>query len=248
MKIALVDDDRSHLQKMEALCQRFAGQRQVQFQISVFSSGSVFLEGFRPGAYDAIFLDIFMGDSHGVDIAKKLRAMDNQFILVFLTSSMDFMPEAFSCHAYEYILKPFDEGRVFRVLQDILSIRPEQQKYCEVTIDRKTVFLLLSQIVSVVTDAHYLEFSLSDGQTLRSRMTASEFLHRIRNDPRFLSVNKGVILNGDYIADFEDNCCVLENGTKFSVRVRDRVRIEEAVRKHIFENLRSRQRSFAETR
>lgn len=55
----------------------------------------------------------------GVDTAKRMRADDSGCILVFLTSSMDFMPDAFSCHAFEYIVKPFTEERIFQVLEDV---------------------------------------------------------------------------------------------------------------------------------
>lgn len=248
MKIALVDDDRLCLEKMAEICHKFGLQNQYKPELSLFSQGNAFLASFERDAYSIVFLDIFMQDCNGVDIAKQMRRIDSRCILIFLTSSTEFMPDAFSCHAFEYILKPFDEGRVFQVLQDAVSLASPRQKYCEITIERKTICLLLEDIVSVVTDAHYLLITLAEGKTLRSRMTASEFLQRTRNDPRFLSINKGVILNGDYIADFEDNCCILESGEKFSVRVRDRLKIEQAVRNHIFGRMRSRQRNFAETR
>lgn len=102
--------------------------------------------------------------------------------------------------------------------------------------------VFLADILSVVSDGHYLEISLTDGTVLRSRMTAGELLRLTGHDPRFLSVNKGIILNADYIREIENNCCTLENGAKFPIRVRRRLQIEQAVRDYHFEKIRSAQK------
>ena len=58
---------------------------------------------------------------------------------------------------------------------------------------------------------------------------------------RFISVNKGITLNADYIAEFENNCCILSNGSRFPVRIRDRRKTEQAVEDYNFWKIRSRQ-------
>ena len=95
---------------------------------------------------------------------------------------------------------------------------------------------------SAVTDAHYVDIGLLDNSVVRSRMTIQDFLHLTAGEPGFIAVNKGIVLNADYITGFEDNCCVTENGGRFPVRVRDRVKIEQAARDYHFGKIRSYQR------
>lgn len=170
-----------------------------------------------------------------------MRERDKNCLLVFLTSSAEFMPEAFSCHAFEYVTKPFSGERIAAVLRDALKVLPDTARYIEIQSDRKTVPVLLGSIAYAVTDAHYLEIGMTDGSTLRSRMTLAALLAQIGEDARFITINKGIVVNADYILTFEDNCCIMENGIQFPVRVRDFLKIEQTVRKYHFMKIRERQ-------
>lgn len=122
---------------------------------------------------------------------------------------------------------------------------PPLPKYIEVANGRKIVRVFLDEIASVVTDAHYLDITLSSGEKQRCRMTIPEFFDLTGRDPRFLPVNKGIMANADYILEFEDNCCIIEDGTRFPVRVRERLKIERAARDYHFGKIRERHAHFA---
>ena len=240
-----MDDEQKYLDEMAQLICDFGTQHHCQIETVPFLNGESFLEAFEIGGFSAVFMDIYMDGIDGVAAALKMRGMDNRCVLIFLTSSMDFMPDAFSCHAFEYITKPFSPKRIFQVLTDILEVLPPPQKYIEVVSDRKTVHVFLDEITSVITDAHYLDISLSDRGKLRCRMTMGDFVELTNGDSRFLPINKGISVNADYILEFEDNCCVLESGAKFPIRVRDRLKIEQAARDYHFGKIRERQTYFA---
>ena len=245
MKIALVDDEQEYLDEMTKLVRKFCTQHCCQIETVPFLNGEDFLEAFEDSGFSAVFMDIYMDGIDGVATALKMRGIDSRCVLVFLTSSTDFMPEAFSCHAFEYITKPFSPQRIFQVLTDILKVLPPLQKYIEVISDRKTVRIFLHEIASVITDAHYLDIALTGGETLRCRMTMPEFVELTDGDSRFLPVNKGIAVNAEYIFEFADNCCVMENGTRFPIRVRNRLQIEQAARDYHFAKIRERQAHFA---
>ena len=251
MKIALVDDEPKLLDEMAGLVCDFGAQRHCHVETVPFLNAEGFFEAFGDGgfsaggSFDAVFMDIYMDGMDGVAAAQKIRSMDSRCVLVFLTSSSDFMPDAFSCHAFEYIIKPFSPQRIFKVLGDILEMLPPLQKYIEVINGRKTIHVFLDEISSVITDAHYLDIALSGGETLHCRMTMPEFVMLTDGDSRFLAINKGIMVNADCILEFEDNCCVLENGTKLPIRVRDRLKIEQEARDYHFRKIRERQAHFA---
>lgn len=245
MKIALIDDEQEYLDEMAGLVSDFSMQHCCQIETVPFLNGEAFLEAFEDGGFSAVFMDIYMDGMDGVAAAMKMRGIDSRCVLVFLTSSTDFMPDAFSCHAFEYITKPFSPQRIFQVLTDILEVLPPPQKYIEVVSDRKTVRIFLDEITSVITDAHYLDIALTDGETLHCRMTMPEFVELTDGDSRFLLVNKGISVNAEYILEFENNCCVMENGAKIPIRVRGRLEIEQAARDYHFGKIRERQAHFA---
>lgn len=240
MKIALVDDEQIYLDEMAGICLEFAAENRLKIELSEYSDGAGFL--YSEEDFSVVFMDIYMNGSDGVLTARRLRERDSSCILIFMTTSTEHMPDAFSCHAFEYIVKPLSPRRVKEVLSDALKMLPSRAEYIELYSDRKTVRAALGEIVSAVTDAHYLDVGLADGTSLRCRMTIGRFSEQTNGDERFILINKGIIVNADYITDFENSCCVLKNGVRFPIRVRDRLKIEQTVRDYNFNKIRSRQR------
>lgn len=241
MKVALVDDEPYYLSEMEALCRAYGESRDCPMEIFSFSGGKAFLAALAAASFSVVFLDIYMEDMDGIAAAKALRETNPGCILIFLTSSREFMPEAFACHAFDYISKPIERERVERALDDAAKLLPTTHRYMELIQDRKKSQVFLQDIVYAVTDGHYLEIALSDGSSLRSRMTAAEFLQHTEGDSRFILANRGVILNMEHISSFSDGCCIMEDGTRLPLRVRDAKRVEQAVMDHNFEIIRNRQ-------
>lgn len=245
MKIALVDDEQTCLDEIERLCGNFGRVTGYPVKTVSFASSELFLEVFDSSNFDLVFMDIYMEGMDGIAAALQMRRKDNGCLLVFLTSSSEFMPEAFSCHAFEYVTKPFSKERIFGVLSDAVKVLPQERKYIEFTSDRRTVRVFPNEIASVVTDAHYLDITLVEGRKLRCRMTMPEFMKKTDSDARFIPVNKGITVNAEYIFEFEKGCCIMKNGAKFPVRVRDSAKVEQMVRDYYFEKIRKRQTDLA---
>ena len=244
MKIALVDDERLFLDEMVSLCKAYSKSRDLQIELSSFSGGNEFLAAVKESPshqFSIVFLDIYMNDIDGIATAKALREADPECLLVFLTSSRDFMPEAFGCHAFDYISKPINSERLEKVLDDALRFLPSTHKFIELVSERKTYQVFLKDIVYAVTDGHYLNITLVDGSTMRQRMTAAEFLARAGNDDRFFLANRGIILNVGHIVSFEDGCCIMKGGIALPMRVKEARQVEQAVMNRSFETIRRRQ-------
>ena len=242
MRVAIVDDEANCRSEIKALLETFGRENGVRLDVVPFSSGETFLDAFGRERFDIVFMDIYMEGMDGLRTAGRLRELDKRCMLIFLTSSGEHHPDAFSVHAFEYIRKPFTRERVYGVLRDALAVLPAASRYIEVASERRTVRLYLHSIVSAVTDAHYVNIGLLDNSVVRSRMTIQDFLQLTADEPGFIAVNKGIVLNADYITGFEDSCCVTENDARFPVRVRDRVRVEQAVQDYHFHKIRERQR------
>lgn len=167
LKIALVDDDKVYIDEMSAICREFAAENRLDIDIASFYDGNSFLNSKEE--YTIVFMDIYMNDTDGILAGKKLRERGSGSLLIFLTSSSEHMPDAFSCHAFEYIVKPFSAQRVKAVLDDALKVISPETEYTELYSDRKTFRVALEDIVSAVTDAHYLNVMLTDGTSIRCR-------------------------------------------------------------------------------
>ena len=75
MKIALVDDDPRALAQLEQYLTEQLGR---ETEISHYGSGEALLADWRPGAFELVVLDIYMGGATGMEVARRLRADDGQ--------------------------------------------------------------------------------------------------------------------------------------------------------------------------
>ena len=233
-RILIVDDEPIFLDKMVQICRDFCEEHRIQTDIASFISGESFLGQFEKNKFSIVFMDIYMEEMSGITVALKMRQKDNFCILVFLTSSSEFMPDAFSCHAFEYIVKPISQERVTKVLQDAMSVLFPYPQHMEIVSGRRTIPVLYRDIISAVTDGHYLNITLTDESILRSRMTMSEFICLTHQEPRFILINKGILVNADYVVKFSGNCCFLKNDICLPIRIRGRMKIEQALRDYQF--------------
>ena len=85
LKIAVVEDQ---TEVRESLCQfirQYAGEQGLQAEVEPFADGAVIAEGYQPG-YDIIFLDVEMPRLGGFGAAERIRAVDPDVVLVFVTN------------------------------------------------------------------------------------------------------------------------------------------------------------------
>lgn len=126
------------------------------------------------------------------------------------------MMQAFSVHAFHYIIKPYMPEQIYKVLDEAAFYIKDKAKFIRIVCDRKSVMISVKEIMSIESDAHYLNISVVCGMTYRTRMTMNEFLKLTDNDERFIPVNRGVVLNADYIERIDGALCIMSNGIFFN--------------------------------
>lgn len=222
MKIAVIDDEKPQADILYSICNAYFGGHKQNVQIDCFPDGMAFFNSFKENTYKIAFVDIFMEKMNGIAVAEKLREKDRDILIVFVTTSPDFMMQAFSVHAFHYITKPYKAEQIYKVLDDASSYVSDNSKYIEVMCDRRNTLISLKEIVSVESDAHYINIGVVSGLRYRTRMTIAEFLKLAGNDTRFIPVNRGIVLNADYIKDIEGSVCVTGNGERFPIKIREK--------------------------
>ena len=96
MNIAIIDDVQQDLDALAEAAREHYDQRQISIQLHTFSSPEDFWNSYSPGSYDLIFLDIYIKQANGMDLAasfgkERLRA------LIFVTSSDAFAVAVTTC-------------------------------------------------------------------------------------------------------------------------------------------------------
>ena len=245
MNIAIVDDEQAEIDTLSSVIKEYAAANKAGLSLHTFHSAEELLAGYHPYAYTAIFMDVFMDGMDGVSAAEKILTEDRNAIIIFLTSSDEHMPKAFSLHAYDYIAKPAKKERLYKVLDDCLLYRTELNDVPSLAFstDQKDVSIPYPDIVSVKTSMHnYLEITDITGTTYHTRLTFSGVSELLLADSRFLLILRGVIVNMDHIEKIVGNCCELEGGLKLSVNVRKAKELESTWTNYKISQIRKGQR------
>lgn len=111
LRVMVVDDERL---ARNFLRHMLAKDDDIQ-EIQECSSASEARERIQQCCPDILFLDVKMPGLSGFDLLEKLSDED-QPVVVFTTAFADYAPRAFDIQACDYVMKPFDEDRLFLAL------------------------------------------------------------------------------------------------------------------------------------
>lgn len=230
-----MDSDRKQLS--DTLKKYFAANS-ITAKLTEFSSAKELFAYYHHYEYTMIFFDIYMNGMSGLEAASIIRADDSDTLIVFLTTSSDHRPDAFSAHAYDYIEKPYTNERIFRLMDDVMKMRSLRSDDFTFVSDKKEYRIPFSDLELIRSDGHYLDISDNQGNIYRSRMTFSSAEEQLTKDNRFLLVLRGVIANMDYILSFSANGCTLASGTVLPINVRNSSRLENIWKNYVFSKVR----------
>ena len=223
MNIAIVDDEQSEIDRLTEVLKEYARLNRLELSVSAFHSAKEVLENYKPYAYTLIFLDIYMPGETGTEAARAILEVDPGAMIIFLTSSDTHMPEAFSLHVYDYINKPAGRERLFKVMDDALmrTTKAGEEEVFTFISNRHTVAVRFSEILLVRTSGRNLEIVDTDGESYETRLSFSEAEKKLGNDPRFLTLMKGIIVNMNYITDIREGLCYMTDGESVAVNVKN---------------------------
>jgi DNA-binding LytR/AlgR family response regulator len=238
MNIAIVDDNPADISQLDQILHDYASLNLTDIAIDAYSDPEEFLSSYAPFRYTAIFLDIFMNGANGIDTASKIRETDPDALIIFLTTSEDHMPSAFSLHAFDYVLKPAGKDRIFRLMDDITHQVTRDGKCFEFHDGKSEYRLRFSNIVGIRSNGHYLHITDKDMNEFKSRMNFGDAENQLKEDGRFLLINRGTMVNMDYITDFGNGICVVADTIHLPYNVKKRKELEQTYRNYMFAKIR----------
>lgn len=216
--IALCDDETAEFYKTEKLLSDYEKKRPgMDFTIRHFENADELLYMVREENYmpDLIFMDIYMPDKIGIEAAKKLRDIGYKGKLIFLTTSKEYALEAFDVDAFQYLVKPVAEDKLFLVLDRFLKYAEEERKkYILLRIEGKLVRVSLNDIVYCEAQGKTQCLYLINGTQCVLRMTMMEIYELLSGYQEFVRIGVAFIVNLGYIASLNAKEIHMDNGKK----------------------------------
>lgn len=217
MRIAIVDDLETERALLKTQLERQLSLCGAEAEILEFDSGESFLAAQKERRFTAAFLDIYMEGLSGMDAARELRKTDADCLLVFTTTSTDHALEGFQVRALHYLVKPFSEEELSGLLTEMLAKLPRPEPVLTVKVSGSDVRLRYRDIVSAEHFAHMINIHTTAGKTFATRQSFKAFTEPLKKDPRFFVCGRGVIVNLEHAADFQDAAFCMTDGSRVYV-------------------------------
>ena len=167
IRIAIVEDEKSAADELSEMLSRYAaanlGGGTHFFDIVRFDNAVSFLANYRP-VYDIIFMDKEMPDINGFDASVKLRSIDPDVILIFVTNLSQFAVRGYEVDALDFVVKPLKYGVLDLKLRRALSrLERARDAETEIQFNDSVVKVKLSEIIYVEILAHKIMYHTTRG-------------------------------------------------------------------------------------
>lgn len=229
LNIAICEDDRydRFLIKQELLIVRNA--LLIDLDIDVYSTWERLGDALRKQqTYDVFILDIFLEKENGIELAKKIKAMQPSAYFAFITSSKDHAIEAFDLNALHYLTKPVQRQQLQELIERYYARIHSSIKKLSITLDNKIYEFSISTIQRIVSDRKGIDLYLTGREQLvHFNIPFMKVEAQLQKDS-LIKISRGLLIHMDYITKIDGKHCVLKNGTSVLISRRKIQEVKQA--------------------
>ncbi|MCI8919892.1 MAG: response regulator transcription factor [Eubacterium sp.] len=217
LSIAVCDDEVIECCNMAKRIKEIMEEMKVPCIIRQFQSGGELLQALE--SFDIVFLDIIMQELDGMKTAQIFRERASDQILIFVSSSREYVFEAYDVEAFQYLLKPVGDRKLKNVLRRaVLKTKSRSQEFIIVSRERQKKKLFLDDIYYFEIKGRMVYAHVAEGI-----FTYYEQIGELEDklqDYGFFRCHKSYLINLKYVDGYNRQEVILENGEKIVIAKR----------------------------
>lgn len=244
MKIGIIDDEKPSRSELSYLINKLVPDA----VIIEMKSGEEALDLIARESFDLLCIDINLGDISGTTLATTARRLLPNVEIVFATAYNNYAEIAFEVDSLYYLLKPFSENKVKRMIEkykskhDSNTSTSDNEEYDDLNIpltkiplnvDKSIVLVDISSIVYIEVQNHTCIIHTKNRDYM-DNTPLKKFEEKL-SEKGFFRIQKSYLVNLKYILEiypwFNNSYCVRMQGFEDEVIPISRNRIKDL--KHI---------------
>lgn len=167
INVCIVEDELDAAHLLENYINKYAQAKQQQFEVTHLTDGMDLVDDYK-GQFDIILLDIQMKFLDGMAAAEKIRKLDSDVVIIFITSTVQYAVQGYAVDALGYVLKPVPYTQFEQIFDKaIVRVQAKQKHvYIKVAVDGRQLKLDCNNVIYIESqrnnvvihcpDAHYV--------------------------------------------------------------------------------------------
>lgn len=217
LKIAVCDDEKFYREKISTILKKYLSYHQLDGAIDIFCSGEEFLSQ-RGNAvkYDAVFMDINMEQTDGIETAMRIREFQSNTYIVFVTAFIKYVLEGYKVNAIRYIMKDTLDAAIPECMDAILKkMQLRQISFPFMEGERK---LYTDNLLYVESKKHKSVFYYQGEQLKKYQIYEKlDDIEKTLKDFGFLRVHKSYLVNMRHIRKINNYIVELSTGEELPI-------------------------------
>lgn len=189
----MVEDEAAVREQLQGYIQRYTRQYGTEFAVTEFTDGVEILDEYRP-VYDIVLLDVEMKHLDGMETAQRIRELDKDVVLIFITNMAQYAIKGYAVGALDYVLKPVPYFAFSQQLQKAEEkLRRRARHYLAVPVEGGLRRLDTAQIYYMESEGHRVHFYTEEGE-FSAPGALKTFEEKLAGLP-FARCNSGYLVN-----------------------------------------------------
>lgn len=200
IRITILEDEK----KQRSILKKYLNDYQKEhtdtsFIIEEYENSHDLLKQYRCDT-DILILDIYLEDMLGTDVARHIRKMDSNVIIIFITNLAQYAIEGYEVQATDYILKPLSYPSFCTKMERILRILSHRELGTLLNLKNKEGIACLSasNILYLEIIDHDIFIHTTDGEVVKQWGSLTKFEELLKND-HFVRCNSCYLVNLKYV-------------------------------------------------
>ncbi|MDO5517565.1 MAG: LytTR family DNA-binding domain-containing protein [Clostridium sp.] len=212
IKVAICDDDINMVNIIENKVTQSIESYGYKVETEVFLSGEKLLKSIIEDKefYELYILDIDMNGINGIEAAEKVKRIQEEAIIIFLTSYDRWMSDAFDVQAFNYILKEDMDRKLSNVIYKSIEFSKRKKSLYKFKQGKNNIILPYKDIVYFESEKRKVNV-ITNNEEYCYYDTLNDVQSQVRDDI-FIRVHTSFIVNMEYIMSFDGKNIFLRNG------------------------------------
>ncbi len=219
VRILVCDDDAAFAEKLSRWLQDNTA-RELHPEVCISTDPSI-LGDSEISSFDIIFLDIDMGQSNGVEVARRLRRLQARALLIFVTNYVEYSPEGYEVGAFRFLLKSRLKEKLPAYYEQALRVLQRREDVYTYALNGEVCRVRLCEVLYLESRGRLLCLHTVQkdrgGQSFYGKLEEEE--HRLE-ESGFVRVHKSYLVNMAHICRLGYAEVLLDDGTALPVSQR----------------------------